>query len=92
MELRDVPAATDIRVIVGDTHGDHANMLRALRRVGAIDQHGARAPGYWTCHVGDVIHAGHGVQQDDQTLLLLRVRTQQASVARTIASHTARFD
>jgi hypothetical protein len=66
-----VPAATDVRVIVGDTHGDHVGMLRALRHVGAIDERGIRAAGYWLCHVGDVIHAGHGVQHDDVVCLEL---------------------
>jgi hypothetical protein len=71
MELRSVPGASDVRVIVGDTHGDHVGMLQALRRVGAIDDRGVRAAGYWLCHVGDVIHAGHGVQHDDVVCLEL---------------------
>jgi hypothetical protein len=28
-------------------------------------------PGYWLCHIGDVIHARHGVQDDDITCLKL---------------------
>lgn len=71
MELRSAPAAGDIRVIVGDTHGDHVGMLQALRHVGAIDERGVRTAGYWLCHVGDVIHAGHGVQHDDVVCLEL---------------------
>ena len=71
MELRSAPAAGDIRVIVGDTHGDHVGMLQALRHVGAIDEQGTRAAGYWLCHVGDVIHASHGVQYDDVVCLEL---------------------
>jgi hypothetical protein len=71
MELQSTPAASDIRVIVGDTHGDHAGMLQALRHVGAVDERGRRADGYWLCHVGDVIHAGHGVQRDDVICLEL---------------------
>ncbi len=69
--MRSTPAAGDIRVIVGDTHGDHVGMLQALRHVGAIDEQGIRAAGYWLCHVGDVIHAGHGVQHDDVVCLEL---------------------
>jgi hypothetical protein len=71
MELRSAPAAGDIRVIVGDTHGDHVGMLQALRHVGAIDERGVRTAGYWLCHVCDVIHAGHGVQHDDLVCLEL---------------------
>lgn len=71
MELLAAPAASDIRVIVGDTHGDHVGMLQALRHVGAIDERGVKAAGYWLCHVGDVIHAGHGVQHRDVVCLEL---------------------
>jgi len=66
-----VPGSTDVRVIVGDTHGDHVNMVRALQRAGAVDGRGHRLPGYWTCHIGDVIHAGHGVQSSDAACLEL---------------------
>ena len=59
------PDQDDVRVIVGDTHGDHVNLLALLRKIGAIDDQGVRQPGFWLCHVGDVIHAGHGVQADD---------------------------
>lgn len=65
MSLRAVPSNGDVRVIVGDTHGDHVNMVRVLREAGAIDERGRRVPGYWTCHIGDVIHAGHGEQAID---------------------------
>jgi hypothetical protein len=71
MELQTAPGASDIRVIVGDTHGDHVGMLQALRHVGAVDHRGVRAAGYWLCHVGDVIHAGHGRQHDDVVCLEL---------------------
>jgi hypothetical protein len=33
MESRSLPGATDIRAIVGDTHGDHIGMLQALRQL-----------------------------------------------------------
>lgn len=71
MALRPAPDETDVRVVVGDTHGDHVGLLLALRRVGAIDERNVRVPGYWLCHIGDVIHAGHGVQDDDVTCLRL---------------------
>jgi hypothetical protein len=71
MALRPAPDETDVRVVVGDTHGDHVGLLLALRQVGAIDERNVRVPGYWLCHIGDVIHAGHGVQDDDVTCLKL---------------------
>lgn len=71
MDVRPVPDERDIRVIVGDTHGDHVGLLLALRQVGAIDENNARTPGYWLCHIGDVIHAGHGVQDHDVSCLKL---------------------
>ena len=71
MALLAAPEEKDVRVVVGDTHGDHVGLLLALRRVGAIDERNVRVPGYWLCHIGDVIHAGHGVQDDDVTCLRL---------------------
>jgi hypothetical protein len=71
MALRPAPDETDVRVVVGDTHGDHVGLLLALGQVGALDERNVRVPGYWLCHIGDVIHAGHGVQDDDVTCLKL---------------------
>ena len=71
MLLRATPEPSEVRVIVGDTHGDHVNLRRALLAAGAIDEHGERVSGYWTCHLGDVIHAAHGIQHDDLVTLNL---------------------
>lgn len=82
------PAADDIRVIVGDTHGDHKRMLEVLRSAGALDADGQRVPGFWLAHTGDVIHAGHGVQADDERTLALALELFDALI---IGNHESPF-
>jgi hypothetical protein len=72
--MRLTPEPRERRVIVGDTHGDHANLRRLLVAAGVIGDDGGKLSGVWCCHVGDVIHAGHGVQAADTACLELALR------------------
>jgi hypothetical protein len=69
--MRLTPEPHERRVIVGDTHGDHANLRRLLEAAGVVDPAGRRLPDVWCCHIGDVIHGGHGVQAADTACLTL---------------------
>jgi hypothetical protein len=69
--VRLAPEPHERRLIVGDTHGDHASLRAILELGGAVDSKGAKLPNVWSCHIGDVIHAGHGVQGDDTRCLEL---------------------
>lgn len=60
-----MPRPGDLRVIVGDVHGD-ARLLRALlERIGVVDASGARQPGFWVLQLGDLVHLGHEVRAGD---------------------------
>jgi hypothetical protein len=72
--MRLTPEPHERRVIVGDTHGDHANLRRLLVTAGVVAEDGRKLPGVWCCHVGDVIHAGHGVQAADTACLELALQ------------------
>ena len=85
---RFLPRPGEIRVIVGDTHGDAERMLEVLEMAGALDESYDRRPGFWLCHIGDVIHAGHGEQASDERILRLALNRFDALV---IGNHESPF-
>jgi hypothetical protein len=56
-------------LIVGDLHGDWRGLRALLRQAGAIDPEGRRAAGWRLVQLGDIIHGGHGVTDDDARCL-----------------------
>jgi hypothetical protein len=65
------PDPDERRIIISDTHGNYRDLYRILLATGAINRDGTRNPGYWVCQIGDLIHGGHEVYNEDSSITLV---------------------
>lgn len=64
-----LPLDAVTRVIISDVHGDHVALKILLQKIGVLDSRGARNEGFFVAQLGDLVHLGHGVHDDDAITL-----------------------
>ena len=65
------PAPDDLRVVIGDIHGDWEIAWRLLKKADVVDSKGRKKPHRHVTFIGDIGHWGHGSYGADYYALLI---------------------
>jgi len=74
------PAPDDLRVVIGDIHGDWEVALKLLKKTDVIDKLGRKKPHRHVTFIGDIGHWGHNAFGGDYYALLIAAKYGDALI------------